>query len=150
MENLKPELLKLANAYVDERIKILHASINDLKEALKLETKCSMGDKYETDRAMLHLEFEKLSGQIEQYGQLKKNLNHIAPHSKDTDVKFGSVILTNGPNYFIAIPAGILEYAGENYYSVGYQTPIAKQLIGKKAGDNFELNGKKFKIDQII
>ncbi|MFV8225385.1 transcription elongation factor [Christiangramia aquimixticola] len=150
MESLKSELLKLANSYVEERIKILHNNINNLKEALKLETKCSMGDKYETDRAMLHLEFEKLSGQIEQYGQLKKTLNHIESQSQHTEVKFGSIIKTDGPNYFIAIPAGILKYEGEDYYSVGYQTPVAKQLIGKKAGDNFELNAKTFKINEVI
>jgi transcription elongation GreA/GreB family factor len=149
-KGIKPKLLEMATAYVDERIQILHANINDLKEALKLETKCSMGDKYETDRAMLHLEFEKLSGQIEQYGKLKKTLNHIESHSEHSEVKFGSIIKSDGPNYFIAIPAGILKYDNEDFYAVGYQTPVAKQLIGKRTGDDFSINGITYKITAII
>ncbi|APG61457.1 hypothetical protein [Christiangramia salexigens] len=150
MKSIKPGLLNLATSYVDDRIKILHANINDLKEALKLETKCSMGDKYETDRAMLHLEFEKLSGQIEQYGKLKKTLNHIEANSVHSKVQFGSVINTTGPNYFIAIPAGVLNYEDENFYAVGYQTPVARELIGKSTGDNFTINGESYKITAII
>jgi transcription elongation GreA/GreB family factor len=150
MESLKARLLLKANSYVDDRINVLHANINDLKEALKLETKCSMGDKYETDRAMLHLEFEKLSGQIEQYGQLKKTLNHIEAFSEHKEVKFGSIIKSDGPNYFIAIPAGIIKDNDSEFYAVGYQTPVAKQLIGKKEGDNFTINGSTFRITQVI
>src|SRR5690606_5983425 len=71
----KQELIAACSRYVEERIDRIRKAIADQEDALKLETKCSMGDKYETGRAMLHLEFEKLSGQMEQYGQLKKTIS---------------------------------------------------------------------------
>ncbi len=150
MITLKTKLLELAGDYVNERIDILHSNINDLKEALKLETKCSMGDKYETDRAMLHLEFEKLSGQVEQYGRLKKTLNQIETNVKHDKIQFGSVVKSSGPHYFISIPAGILKTDGEDFYSVGFQTPVARELTGKKKGEEFTINNQTFKIEEVI
>lgn len=150
MEQLKRNLLELANDYVNHRIKLIHDHIGDLKEALKLETKCSMGDKYETDRAMLHLEFEKLSGQVAQYGRLLKTLNQIPPMEVHDKVKFGSIVKTSGPNYFISIPAGILKAGDEEFFTVGYQTPIARQLLGKKEGDEFSINNQTYVIRSVI
>src|SRR6056297_344870 len=105
MTELKKRLFEACENYVEERIARVEAAISDLQAALKLETKCSMGDKYETGRAMLHLEFEKLLGQLEQYGKLKKTLNSI-PAQVQEKVGFGSLVKTSGANYFIAIPAG--------------------------------------------
>ena len=104
--NKKQDLIDACNHYVGERIDRIRHAISDLEDALKLETKCSMGDKYETGRAMLHLEFEKLSGQLEQYGQLKKTVDLIRNIQPSEVISFGSVVETSGANYILAIPAG--------------------------------------------
>lgn len=145
MSELKKQLIEKARFYVEQRIKRLHSAIDDLEAALKLETKCSMGDKYETGRAMLHLEFEKLSGQLEQNGKLKKTLNSI-PVKKIGKAGFGSVVKTTAANYFIAIPAGELLVNHEKVYAVGVNSPVAQAMIQKTAGEKFSLNGKTFKI----
>lgn len=136
--------------YVEERIGRIETAIKDLEDALKLETKCSMGDKYETGRAMLHLEFEKLSGQHEEYQKLKKTLRMIEPKRTSETVIFGSVVKTDGPNYFIAIPAGEIRVNEESYYAVGASAPIAKALSGKKAGESVSFNGKEIKIESVF
>ncbi|WP_232778294.1 transcription elongation factor [Salegentibacter sediminis] len=141
MSELKKELIQEAGSYVEERLQRIHAAIDDLKAALKLETKCSMGDKYETGRAMLHLEFEKLSGQLEQYGKLKKTLNSI-PAKAQEKVGFGSLVKTSGANYFIAIPAGELKTNSGKFYAVGANSPVAIALKDKRAGEDFTLNGQ--------
>ncbi|MGY5849317.1 transcription elongation factor [Salegentibacter sp. F14] len=141
MSELKKNLIDKASGYVEERIKRLHTAIDDLQAALKLETKCSMGDKYETGRAMLHLEFEKLSGQLEQYRRLKKTLNSI-PEGAGNQAGFGSIIKTTAANYFIAIPAGELKIDEEIFFSVGANSPVALALRNKKAGEDFTLNGQ--------
>lgn len=145
MSELKKALIEKAKVYVEERISRLHAAIADLEAALKLETKCSMGDKYETGRAMLHLEFEKLSLQLEQYGKLKKTLNSI-PAATITKAGFGSVVKTTAANYFIAIPAGELLVEQEKFYAVGVNSPVARALLQKSAGEDFLLNEKACKI----
>lgn len=147
---LKRKLKEAAGDYVEERIKRIRTAIADLEDALKLETKCSMGDKYETGRAMLHLEFEKLSGQLEQYGRLKKTLTLIKEKQLCEKVDFGSVVKTSKVNYFISIPAGEVEVDGEKFYSIGAGSPIAQVLSGKREGEKFIFNGIQNKILQVL
>ena len=147
---LKTKLKQAAANYVEERIKRIHTAIADLEDALKLETKCSMGDKYETGRAMLHLEFEKLSGQLEQYNRLKKTLTLIKEKEVSEKVGFGSLVKTSKVNYFISIPAGELVVEGEKFYAIGAASPIAQVLLQKKEGENFQFNGIKNTIQKIL
>lgn len=146
----KLELIEACSSYVEERIDRIRTAIADLEDALKLETKCSMGDKYETGRAMLHLEFEKLSGQLEQYGQLKKTLGILRGIPATEIVGFGSAVETSGSNYLIAIPAGKLKPGGKDFFAVGVSSPIAKALSGKKKGDSYSFNGKEEEILDIF
>ena len=147
---LKQKLKRAAANYVEERIQRIHTAIADLEDALKLETKCSMGDKYETGRAMLHLEFEKLSGQLEQYNRLKKTLTLIKEKKVSEKVDFGSIVKTSKVNYFISIPAGEIEAEGEKFYAIGAASPIAQVLLRKKEGDDFQFNGTTNTIQKVF
>lgn len=138
----KRHLLSSCEAYIDERIDQLEKGIADLKEALKLETKCSMGDKYETGRAMLHLEFEKLSLQYEEYRKLRRTVRMIDPTISLKSVNFGAIVQTTESNYFISVPVGQLSYEEEHYYAIGAGSPIARALLGKEPGDKVNFNGK--------
>lgn len=145
----KQKLLTACMNYVEERLAKIDAAIKDLEDALKLETKCSMGDKYETGRAMLHLEFEKLSGQHEQYQKLKKTVRMIGSKSTFQKVGFGAVVETGQANYFIAIPAGEITLDEGKFYAVGAGSPIAVALAGKAEGDEISFNGKTFRITSV-
>ena len=57
----KEALISLIKIILNEKISNLNKDINSLKESQKNDTKSSMGDKYETGRAMIQLELEKLS-----------------------------------------------------------------------------------------
>lgn len=149
MMELKKRLFEACEKYVEERLSRTEAAIKDLEEALKLETKCSMGDKYETGRAMLHLEFEKLSVQHEQYRKLRKTLR-MAPQKVSEVVTFGSAVETTAANYFIAIPAGELKIGEEKFYAVGAASPIAQALSGKTVGEDVTFGGKQLQIKKIF
>ena len=146
----KQDLITASQQYVKERVDRIRQAIADLEDALKLETKCSMGDKYETGRAMLHLEFEKLSGQLEQYGQLKKTVDLLRDVKPSEEVGFGSVVETTVANYILAIPAGKLVMQDREYFAVGVGSPIAKALMGKKKDDSFSFNGIEEKITEVF
>lgn len=145
----KPKLHAACMDYVDERLTKIDTAIKDLEDALKLETKCSMGDKYETGRAMLHLEFEKLSGQHEQYQKLRKTARMIDPKMTFKKAGFGAVVETTLANYFIAIPAGEITLEEGKFYAVGAASPIAMALNGKSSGEEVSFNGKTFRINKV-
>lgn len=147
---IKKQLLQECRDFVEQRMNRIQKGIDDLGEALKLETKCSMGDKYETGRAMLHLEFEKLSGQMEEYAKLKKTLSLISPDKIVEKAGFGSIIRTDQANYFIAIPAGKILVSGDEFYAVGANAPIARALTGKELGEEVVFNGKELSIIEIL
>lgn len=147
--HLRKELITACRSYVEERMTRITASIGDLQEALKLETKCSMGDKYETGRAMLHLEFEKLSSQLDQLNRLKKTLTLLGEKAPGNKVAFGSLVRTSKANYFLAIPAGQIMIGKENFFAVGTNSPIAQLLLGKKQGERFRFNGAENEILEV-
>lgn len=149
MSDTKQELLDACMKYVEERLSKIDVAIKDLEDALKLETKCSMGDKYETGRAMLHLEFEKLSVQHEQYQKLRKTVRMINPKVTLQKAGFGAVVETQQANYFIAIPAGEIVLDDKIYYGVGAAAPIARALEGKKEKEEVIFNGNELTITQV-
>lgn len=147
---LKQQLITACFEYVEERVQKIEEAIKDLETALKLETKCSMGDKYETGRAMLHLEFEKLSAQHEQYQKLRKTVRMIQPRKVQQKVGFGALVETDKANYFIAIPAGEIKVGKESFYAVGAGSPIAIALSGKEEGDTVHFNGQNISLKKVF
>ena len=146
----KEHLIKACESYVEAKLHTVENAIKDLEAALKLETKCSMGDKYETGRAMLHLEFEKLALQHEEFQKLRKTLRMIPASREDMTARFGSGVRTSMASYFIAIPAGEITIEGEKFYAIGASAPIAKILIGKSTGDSVTFNGRNILIQNVF
>ena len=147
---LKEQLVKQCETYVESKLHTVQTAVKELEAALKLETRCSMGDKYETDRAMLHLEFEKIAGQSEGFKKLRKTLRAIPVGKTYKAVTFGSVVKTSVANYFIAIPAGEIMVEEETYFAIGASAPIARILAGKAAGEVVTFNDQEFTIYQTF
>ncbi len=150
MEEVKSKLIKASVGYVESRIGRFNKTMKELEEALKPESRSCMGDKYETSRAMLHLEFEKVSGQVEQFNTLRKTASLIEKQPVLSKVGFGSVVKTTVANYFIAIPAGEIKVEDETFYAVGIHSPVARELVGKEVGDVFNINGSTSTIKEIF
>jgi transcription elongation GreA/GreB family factor len=150
MKEVKRTLIAACMDYVEARIGRFNATMKELEEALKPESRSCMGDKYETSRAMLHLEFEKVSGQVEQFNNLRRTASLIEKQPVLKKAGFGSAVQTTGANYFIAIPAGEIKAGGESYFAVGIHSPVAQQLLGKAVGEDFSINGRTMQITKIF
>lgn len=150
MKELKKTLIAACMSYVEARIGRFNATMKELEEALKPESRSCMGDKYETSRAMLHLEIEKVSGQVEQFNNLRRTASLIEKQPVLKKIGFGSGVKTTGANYFISIPAGEIKAENETYYAVGIHSPVAQQLMGKEKGEVFSINGKSMQIEEIF
>jgi transcription elongation GreA/GreB family factor len=148
--SIKEQLISACREYVNSRIDRINISIADLKESLKNETKSSAGDKYETGREMINLEFEKLSTQLVQLKKLNATLTMVENQpTSNKHIQFGSIVKTNTVNYFIAIPAGVLTINDENYYAIGANSPIAIAMNGKSSGEEIVFNAKTLTIEAV-
>ena len=142
MKEVKQQLFKACQYFVLEKEKTIKDIISSNQNALHSETKGSAGDKHETGRAMLQLEMEKSGQQLAVIDQMKMTLERISINDNSEIVKLGSLVTTNKHHYFLAISVGEIQIDNEKYYAVSIASPIGKQLLGTKVGDEFTFNGR--------
>lgn len=149
-QEIKKELIGKLNEKLDENIKTLQTAITSAKESRDSNTKSSVGDKYETNRAMMHIEIEKNEAQLSQNLKLKQSLSEIDVNKTDDCVGFGSLIITDNGNYFISIGFGMLKLGGNKYFAISMSSPIGNAFIGKKVGNSINFRGKNIIINHLI
>lgn len=152
MENpkeIKNQLHKYCQDHVQQRLDTVQKAIADTIKAAKDENKSSMGDKYETGLAMMHIEREKKEAQLRQAFDLQTNLKVIYPNKEHEIVEPGSLVITNYGRYYIAIGLGKAMIDEEVFYVVSIESPIAQALKDKKAGDAVKFLNKNYKIEGV-
>jgi len=147
--NIKEQLLKHCNNYVNKCEYTVFTTINSNKKALNSETKSSAGDKHETGRAMLQLEMEKAGQQLHSITLMKEVLVKVDVSKQHSIAHLGSLIITDVANYFLSIGAGLLTVDNQQYFAISVSSPIGKLLLGKKEGDKIIFNSKSIIIKTI-
>jgi transcription elongation GreA/GreB family factor len=90
---------------------------------------------------MIQIEREKNSRQIKEIENLKKQLLSIKSIKvNNSKVSQGSIVYTSNSNYFISISCKLYENESNIIYCVSPKTPIAKEYLGKKVGDEVNFN----------
>jgi len=150
MTNLKRDLYTLCVNYVKTRIETAKQAIDDAQEAAGEETKSSAGDKYETGREMMQQETDRSQAQLNEANKLLIALNQINIDTTSPSAAPGSLVITDGGKFYLAISAGSINLDGEGYFAVSPASPIGGKLLGRKTGDEFSLNGKHYRVKEVI
>lgn len=148
--NLKFQLYTHCLDFIETRYKTLQNSITEIQEALQSETKSSAGDEYETGRAMLQLENEKLGYQMVEIKNTKETLKKIDASKISSAVGLGSIVYTTRNNYFISISVGQIILEGNIFYAISVNSPMGQVLLHKVAGDTLAFREEAFTIIQVI
>jgi transcription elongation GreA/GreB family factor len=147
---IKDLLLQKCIEFVSQKIKTIEHSILELRLAASSETKSSVGDKYETGRAMIQLEIEKNAAQLKVWQHQLLELQPIDSNKKSNRVEFAAIVKCTNANYFIAQACGKFIVDNESYFAVSVNSPIFKAMSGKIAGEHFDFNGQQAKILEIF
>ena len=147
---LKQATFDYCNNLITHRITTIEYVLMSLEESRNNESKSSVGDKYETGRAMLHLEEEKNKAQLAEALLTKSVLESMNVSKVYNKVEIGSLVLTNNGKYFIAIGIGKILIDKELIYGISLDSPIGQLLQNKKVGDSFNFNGRVIIIEFII
>ena len=146
----KQDVWLAAKLLQETRLLETEDAIKKVRESGNNESKSSMGDKYETGRAMSQLAKEMSAKQVfenkQELGLLQKLENII---TNNTIVQ-GSIILANDKIFYIAVGLGVINFNGISVTVLSPKAPLAKLMLGKKAKDQFELNKKAFIINAIL
>jgi len=148
--NTKENLYNQCLEFINNRLKTIEKTINEIQESLITETKSSAGDKHETGRAMLQLEREKSGNQLAEIKKTKEIFSKIDIKKSSKAIGLGNVVYTTKANYFIAISAGELKIKNEKFYAISPNTPIGKLLIGKTVLEDIKFREDVFKIKTIL
>lgn len=133
----KAQLVQQLLLLLNDRKTGLENALATAKESRDNDTKSSAGDKFETGRAMMQQEMDKLEHQrqnlLQQYHQLLQ-IDTVHPHYQ---IGLGSLVRTDKGLYFLAIAYGKLEIGTETLYIISTASPLAQLLLSKKVGDSF-------------
>lgn len=137
----KGKLRQFCEGLLHERISATREAMANAQAAANAEGKSSAGDKYETSRAMSHLEKDMHARQLMAHTEQLSALLNINVNDVYSTAVPGSFIRCENVNLFIA--AGLAKHAvnGVDITFISPNSPLAKKLIGKKSGDQFEMNG---------
>ena len=134
---IKRALLAHCRAYVSELLSEAREGITRSQEAANLEEKSSAGDKFETQRAMMHLQMELF---IERLGVAQRqedslNMINIRAMSEISEVTPGALVQLEGRHYFIALSAPPLTLNGVTYTCLSQEAPLYQAMRGLREGD---------------
>jgi len=147
---IKQSIIKICEEKVQQMIATASQSLQSAKLAAQAETKSSMGDKFETTRAMMQAEVDKAKHQLAVANSLKATLNECKKEPFSEVVKLGSVIITNDYLFYISIGIGKLNIEDKECFVISPASPIGQQLIGKKKHDHILFKRQEVEILEII
>jgi hypothetical protein len=144
--SFKNKLKQFGERIIEQRIAATKALINDAQEAANSEEKSTVGDKYETARAMGQLDTEMHSRQLAQHLTDLALLHDVKTDAKYDAAVIGSCIECQNMVFFIATGLGKQTVDGKMVIFLSPHAPLAKLLHHKKAGEDFLFNQVQTKI----
>jgi hypothetical protein len=143
-------LKRWALDHIGQRITASREAIDQAQQSANSEEKSSAGDKYETGRAMGHLQKDMHSR------QLAESIKELATlHAVNTAILYpaagaGTFIRTEKTAFFIAAGLGRQVIDGQIIFFLSPLAPLAKQLQNKKTGDGFLFSGALVAITEVF
>lgn len=150
MFKLKREVHNHCVTEVNARIENLNASLRAFQDAANEETKSSAGDKYETGRAMMHLEKEKVAHSLNEVLKQKKVLDLLKPEKVTSQAKLGSLLKTNKGLFYISISLGQIRVSGEMIFCISPVSPLGQVMIGATPSTSVVFNKMQYEILELV
>ena len=153
MSNLREEkrmLYKHLLEFISVRIKQAQHAITNVKESRDNETKSTAGDKYETGRAMMHIELQRHEMQLSKNILQKEELLQLKIDGEYDEVELGCLVSTDRGNFFLSIGLGKVHLNGLDYFCLSPVSPIGELLINKKIGATISFRNTSYTILELI
>lgn len=147
--NEKENLLHTVKLRVSKLAAEAKAAMDAAQEAANSEGKSSMGDKYETGRAMAQLDRDMYARRYHQIVQDLALLERLEKTAVSGQVQPGSLVQTSFGKILIAVSLGAVETGGGTALVVSAQSPLGRSLLGKSAGDSFVFQGKEHTVERV-
>jgi transcription elongation GreA/GreB family factor len=135
---------------LEDKIFSIKKEIANAKDSANADTKSSMGDKYETSRAMLQIEQQNLSKQLAETTQLLNQLQAIDTSTNYNTIVKGSLVYTDNLLFYMAAAIGKINVENTEVMVISPASPIGNKLLGAKKGDIIQFNNKQYTVKNIL
>lgn len=146
----KTSLKEHCIAIIQDRIDGLVRGMAEAQLAANEETKSSVGDKYETARAMNQLEKDMLARQLAENKKELAAMMEVDVTGEYDEVKAGSLIRSGDIYFFILGGLGKMTVEGATVFVISPNAPLARSLMGKKTGDEIQFNRQTMEILELF
>lgn len=145
----KSKLKRICEETIEKRISLAREAMASAQSAANSEEKSSAGDKYETARAMSHLEKDMHARQLMAHLQELASLRAIDTQKIYANAAPGALVRCDKISFFVAAGLGKQTVDGCSVVFLSPLSPLAKSLFGRTPGDLVDFNGP-VKIDDIF
>src|SRR4051812_37830754 len=145
----KENVYEQCRKVVNDKIEFLRQTLRDLKESASNETKSTAGDKHETALAMLQIEQENISRQLETSLVTKLSIEKINAGIRPEQVVNGALIKTNKGYLYVIAALGKITVDQMTVVALSAHSPLGSKLMGLNVGEMATINGMTYKIESI-
>ena len=147
MKNLKKEnIITTAQKLLNSKLVELEKAIFNVQNAANEESKSSMGDKYETGRAMAQNDRAMLENQKNELLKDISTFENINFEQETEFVKSGSLVQTSIGYILVSVSLGKIVEGGLSVILISSASPLGTELSGKKVRDTVTMNGRSIQI----
>lgn len=147
---LKQQLKQFAEQQLQQRIAVIREKMEAAQQSANSEEKSSAGDKYETSRAMNHLEKEMHGKQLAENLKELSLLYEINVNNVYDKVAAGTVVQCDTVCFFIAAGLGKHTIDNTTVIFLSPHAPLAAQLRQKQVGEEWVFNKQPLTIQAIF
>jgi hypothetical protein len=135
---------------IGQRMAAARAAMEQAQEAANSEEKSSAGDKYETGRAMGHLQKDMHARQLAESAKELATLHAVQTEPLCHEGRAGALVQADGLAFFISAGLGKQSFDGQTILFLSPQAPLGKMLEKKKPGDKIRFNQKDLVIRDVF
>lgn len=132
----KNDLRIFVRDMISGKVKTLEFYLNFTLEASREVKKTS---KYDSIREEMQEEIYHLDKQMVNLKNMQQQMKKVLNSSSD-HIKLGSLVITNKARFYVSVSLGEFFFEGDRFYAISPESPMAKKMIGMKAGEDFTLN----------
>ncbi|MBC7902099.1 MAG: hypothetical protein H7Y27_01690 [Gemmatimonadaceae bacterium] len=146
----KQQIKSACEAIIRERIENSKKAMSDAQASANNEEKSSAGDKYETLRAMGHLDKDMHARQMNAHLRELSSLMEINVNAILNVAGPGAFIRTGVTSYFLAAGLGKQRVVDKEIICLSVNAPLGQLLNGKVTGETIQIGKKDVSILEIF
>ncbi|WP_255036124.1 3-oxoacyl-ACP synthase [Lacihabitans soyangensis] len=142
----KENIIATARNLLQSKLIELEKAIFNVQNAANEESKSSMGDKYETGRAMAQNDRAMLENQKNELLKDISTFENINFEQETEFIKSGSLVQTSIGYILVSVSLGKIVEDGVNVMLISSASPLGTELTGKKIKDSVTMNSRPIQI----